>query len=83
VEETITILVLLGGIQHVIFFWIIFEHVQKQIKDCKISYKMILATGQEFSPCTSVSSTNKTDQHDIAEILWKVALNIIKQTSIS
>ena len=28
-----------------------------------------------------VSSTNKTDHHDIAEILLKVALNTIKQTS--
>jgi hypothetical protein len=28
---------------------------------------------------TRVSSTNKTDRHDITEILLKVALNIIKQ----
>jgi hypothetical protein len=28
----------------------------------------------------SGSSTNKTDRHDIAEILFKVALNIISQT---
>jgi lipid II:glycine glycyltransferase (peptidoglycan interpeptide bridge formation enzyme) len=27
-----------------------------------------------------VSSTNKTDRHDITEILLKVALNTIKQT---
>ena len=31
----------------------------------------------------SVSSTNKTDRHDITEILLKVALNTIKQTNIS
>ena len=30
-----------------------------------------------FSPGTAVSSANKTDRHDIAEILLKVALNII------
>ena len=30
-----------------------------------------------FSPGTPVSSTNKTDHHDIAEILLKVALNTI------
>ena len=36
-----------------------------------------LATGRWFSPCTPVSSTNKTDHHDIAEILLKVALNTI------
>jgi hypothetical protein len=32
-----------------------------------------------FSPGTLVSSTNKTDHHDINEILLKVALNTIKQ----
>jgi hypothetical protein len=33
-----------------------------------------------FSPDTRVSSTNKTDRHDINEILLKVALNIITLT---
>ena len=28
-----------------------------------------------FRPGTSVSSTNKTDRHDVAEILLKVALS--------
>ena len=37
-----------------------------------------LATGRWFSPCTPVSSTNKTDRHDITGILLKVALNTIK-----
>jgi hypothetical protein len=32
-----------------------------------------------FSPVTLVSSTNKTDRHDIGEILLKVALNTINQ----
>jgi hypothetical protein len=32
-----------------------------------------------LSPGNPVSSTNKTDQHDIAEILLKVALNTINQ----
>jgi hypothetical protein len=35
-----------------------------------------LAAGWWFSPGTSVSSTNKTDRHNITEILLKVALNI-------
>ena len=39
------------------------------------------ATGRWFSPGPPVSSTNKTDRHDIAEILLKVALNNIKQTN--
>ena len=39
-----------------------------------------LATGRWFSPGTPVSSTNKTDRHNIAEILLRVALNTINQT---
>jgi hypothetical protein len=37
--------------------------------------------GTWFSAGTLVSSTNKTDHHDITEMLLKVALNIIKQTN--
>ena len=37
-------------------------------------------TGQWFSQGTPVSSTNKTDHHDITEILLKVVLNTISQT---
>ena len=36
-----------------------------------------LAAGRWFSPGTPVSSINKTDRHDITEILLKVALNTI------
>ena len=39
-----------------------------------------LSTGRWFSSGTPVSSTNKTDRHDITEILLKVALNTIYQT---
>ena len=38
------------------------------------------ATGRWFSLGHPVSSTNKTDCHDITEILLKVALNTIKPT---
>ena len=38
--------------------------------------------GRSFSPCTPVSSTNKNDRHDIAEILLKVALNTIKTNQL-
>jgi len=38
------------------------------------------ATGCWFSQDTPVSSTNKTDPHDIAEILLKMALNTIAKT---
>jgi hypothetical protein len=44
-------------------------------KDCQW-----LAAGWWFSPGTPVSSTNRTDHHDIAEILLKVALNTITLT---
>ena len=36
-------------------------------------------TGRWFSPGTPVSFTNKTDHHDITEILVKVVLNTINQ----
>jgi len=39
-----------------------------------------LATGRWFSLGSSVSSINKTDRHDIIEILLKVALNTINLT---
>ena len=38
---------------------------------------------QWFSLGTLVSSTNKTDRHDIAEILLKVVLNTITLTPFS
>ena len=42
-----------------------------------------LATGRMFSPSTPVSSTNKTDHHDITEILLKVAFNTINPNQSS
>ena len=57
----------------------------KPIK-CKLNYSHVkicdkvcqwLATGLWFSPDSLVSSTNKTDCHDITEILVTVALSII------
>jgi len=56
----------------------------------KIPYKSLFNSGDTtlcdkvcqclwFSP---VSSTNKTDCHDITEILLKMALNIINQTNL-
>jgi len=41
-----------------------------------------LVTGWWFSPGPQVSSTNKTDCHDITEILLKVPLNTIKDKTI-
>jgi len=42
---------------------------------------LLLTTGWWFSPGTPVSSNNKTDRHDITEILLKVALNAINQSN--
>ena len=39
----------------------------------------LLAAGRWFSLITPVSSTNKTQSHDIAEILLNVALNLKSQ----
>ena len=51
-------------------------HSWRAVLDTTLSDKVCqwLATGLWFSP---VSSTNKTDCHDITEILLRVALNII------
>jgi hypothetical protein len=40
----------------------------------------LLAHGRSFSPGHPVSSSIKTNRHDITAILLKVALNTIKQT---
>jgi hypothetical protein len=41
-----------------------------------------LVAGRWFSPSTPVFSTNKTDRHDITEILLKVVLNTITLTPL-
>ena len=40
-----------------------------------------LATGRWFSPGPPMPPTNKTERHDITEIVLKVAINTIKQTN--
>ena len=40
-----------------------------------------LTTSRWFFSCTPVSTINKTDRHDITEILLKVALNTINSNS--
>jgi hypothetical protein len=41
-----------------------------------------LVTGRWFSPGTPVSSINKTNRHDLTDILLKVVLNTKNQTSV-
>ena len=57
----------------------------RRVLDTKLCDKVCqwLAIGRWFSLGTQVSSTNKTDHHDIIEILLKVALNTINQTKPS
>jgi hypothetical protein len=47
------------------------------IQHCVIKFVSYLWQIVFFFPSTPVSFTNKTDRHDIAEILLKVALNTI------
>jgi hypothetical protein len=62
-----------------------------EIAPCFVIYKkgaldsqpkvyQLIAHGRWFSPDTPASSTIKTDRHDIAEILLKVALNTINKS---
>ena len=52
------------------------------VLDTKLCDKVCqcLAEGRWFSPNTPVSSTNKTDRHDITKKLLKLALNTIPPT---
>ena len=54
----------------------------KGVLDTTLCNKMWqwFVAGLWFFPGTPVSSTNKTDRHDITEILLKVVLNTINQT---
>jgi len=52
------------------------ELYRYSIKHCD-KVCQLLDAGRWFSPGTLVSSTNKTDRHDTAEILLKVALSTI------
>jgi hypothetical protein len=58
-----------------------------QIHDCSWSLYdkdcQWLTTGRRFYPGNPVSSTNKTNRHDITEVLLKVALNTISITLFS
>ena len=65
--------------------WCLWVWISIRVKCIPLCDKVCqwLATGRWFSPGPSVSSTNKTDRHNITEILLKVALNTIKQTNIN
>ena len=55
-----------------------FEYIKWPIRTRKYVFQCT-AISRYFPSGTPVSSTNKTDLHDIAEILLKVTLNTIKE----
>jgi pilus assembly protein TadC len=60
--------------------WIeeLYTYKKKRLETALLLIKLITTCDRSgLSPGTAVSSTNKTDRHDIAEILLKVALNTI------
>ena len=63
-----------------LWVWIL---IRRGVLDTTLCDKVCqwLAAGRWFSLGTLVSSTNKTDCHDITEILLKVVLNTIPPTS--
>ena len=86
-----TSLMFVGNIAYTIFIWgQSWSHGRCEFESCwwrgvlhtTICDKVCqwLVTGRWFSRGPPVSPTNKTDCHDIIEILLKVALNTINQT---
>jgi hypothetical protein len=67
--ETNDVIVLLTTI----YFVRVINTVKETITCAKLGYI--------FTVVTLISSTNKTDRHDITEILFKVAFNTIKTKS--
>jgi hypothetical protein len=59
--------------------YIIYCYTKSVIDFLSDKVYQLLAHGRWFSQGTPASSTTKTDRHDIAEILLKVALNRINQ----
>jgi hypothetical protein len=59
------------------------NHAQAMCTRYNIKVCQWLAAGWWFSPDTAVSPTNKTDRHDINEILLQVALNTINPLPIN
>jgi hypothetical protein len=62
-----------------ILWWWVQIPLRRDVLDTTLCDKvcLLLATARWFSPGTPVSVTNKTDCHDITEILLKVTLNTI------
>ena len=75
--------VLFGIINHKwAFFLFRCVYTRRGVLDTTLCDKVCqsLATGRWFSTGTPVSSTNKTDRHDISELLLKMTLSTINHT---
>jgi hypothetical protein len=74
----------MGAVLVVIVMLWVQIHIRRGVLDTTLCDKVCqwLAAGLWFSPCTPVSSTNKSDLRDIAEMLLKVALNTISPNPI-
>ena len=59
--------------------WMLFQWMSNEGQIKKDQVCQWLAEGRWFSSDIPVSSSNKTDHHDIAEILLKVTLSSITQ----
>ena len=86
---------IINGIQYIVFYHHVHDWVNTQCQLPLMLWVRIsirtrcttlcdkvcqwLATDRWFSLGSPVSSTNKTDRHDITQILLKVALNITNQ----
>jgi hypothetical protein len=59
-----------------VFNTLTFKFQTYVVQNLKIIYQcvVLLVHGRGFSPGTPTSSTTKTDRHEIAEILLKLAL---------
>ena len=62
-----------------------YHHISREFESISLCDKVgqWLLVDRWLFPSIPVSSNNKTDRHDIAEILLKVALNIITLTAFS
>ena len=64
------------------FRWLAVQSVYIVIKVVSLSPSQERCTRYNICDRSVVSSTNKTDHHDITEILWKMVLNTITRTLI-